>query len=276
MHTSDQSSEEKQEQLSQQPLYEFPPDYPSDYPAEEEDADNAGQKVSAQSTSSEPHPASDEAIRQGLVYPPPPSFYMKVADPENLEDNQASHSQPAFSSVPPLYAPGGQGYPPGLQQPPFAPPQAKRSRKWIWIVVAVLSVGLLGGCGLCGWAFYNIFGEAFSQATSVTTVVTNYYDAIEAHDYARAYSYVSPQGMINGMTQQTFTQQAQSYDNQFGSVTDFTPQSSGVTAVPSSNSTEISSFSLTVQVTRAKKSYNVLLTLHKVNGQWKITDFDRI
>jgi nitrate reductase NapE component len=258
MHTSDQLPENQQEQDSQQPFYEFPADYPSqDAPSEEIQADP-------------PHPPSDEEILRGLVYPPPPSFYQKAAVAEDKPETQLP---PAFSPAPANSLPPGQAYAPGVQ-PPFAQPPVRRSRKWIWIVVAVLSIGLLGGCGLCGWAFYNVVGPAFGQATNITTLVTNYYDAIKAHDYARAYSYVSPEGVISDMTQQKFIQQARSFDTQFGSVLDFTLQNPTVTT--SSDTSDIDTFSLTVQVTREKTSYNVLLTLHKVNGQWKITDFDRI
>lgn len=293
MHTSDQPSPSSEEnKQEQQPLYEFPADYLSqlDYPdAEPADPTNATNASEVEKASSPPTRSSQahdaEAIRQGLIYPPPPSFYMQPPTPQGTPEQPAPSLPPAFPD--PRYAPETQGYYPtppfaANAQPgvhpgiPAAPPVAKRSRKWIWIVVAVLSIAVLGSCGLCGWASYTLFAPAVQQATAVTGTITDYYTAIQDRDYSTAYNYISPQDKISNLTAQKFIQEAQSQDEQFGAVQKFTPQSTGIVASSSTNSTDVDTFTMTVQVTRAKETYNVTLTLHKINSQWKITNFDRI
>ncbi len=57
---------------------------------------------------------------------------------------------------------------PILAPPTLPPPPVKRSRAWIWIVVAFFSLALLAVCGGCVWAFYAILGPATQQLSGAT------------------------------------------------------------------------------------------------------------
>ncbi len=210
---------------------------------------------------------SEEAIRQGLVYPPPPSFYQNVPvllEPPSLPAGQVPQMPLNAANVPPAYVP----------IPPAQSP-VKRSRTWIWIVVSTLSIVLLVCCGLCGWGFYTIFSSAFQQATDSIGLVDDYYSSIQAKSYTTAYNDLAPQGSISGLTLDQFTQRAQALDDQYGPVLSYTlgsPQySSSANTGP-----DLTHFSIIVNVSRAKLSYSVLLTVSKIRGNWKISEFDRI
>jgi len=217
-------------------------------------------------------PVKQNREEQGLVYPPPPSFYQNMA---------VSPERPPLPSPPPMlygYAPQRSVYPTNAPPlPPYlvAPPPVKRSRKWIWFVVITLSVAFLGSVGLCGWAFSSIFTATFQQATGSVIVVNDYYTAIQAQNYAAAYSYLAPQGQISGLTQDQFVQQAQNRDTLYGVVVSYVLGQSSFASNPSTGP-DLSYMTITVNVTRNRLSYSVLLTVHQVGGSWKITDFDRI
>jgi type IV secretory pathway TrbF-like protein len=198
---------------------------------------------------------SEEAIRQGLVYPPPPWFYQNMQIPA------------APPPLPPPYPVNGQPY---ISAP--TPPPAKKSYTWIWIVAAILSLALISACGLCGWAV----ASTARQVAGSIYVVDNYYTAIKAQNYDAAYNYLAPQDDINAMTLDKFTHQAQSLDEQYGVVTAYTLNQPGYTTNPDTGP-DLSHFTMTVDITRAKqKSYTVLLTVRNFGGHWKITNFDRI
>src|SRR5579871_6828935 len=109
-----------------------------------------------------------ESIQRGFIYPPPPTFYeqqeraAEITPPYTPPRPQKEQvpgfppTSPAQSPAP--YPPGARqgftqpyypssayapapGYPPGVQ-PPFVtvPPQGKKSRRGLWILVAVLAV----------------------------------------------------------------------------------------------------------------------------------------
>ena len=274
----DQSSEEIQDPASLQ-FYEFPSEAAlPDAPLAEEQGqavhqplDPAAQPERPEHHAPQSHP--EEAIRQGLVYPPPPSFYQNMPIP----------AKEAYTEVPPRPI-NPQPYPVGptsyasVQAPPsIAPAQLapKKSRRWIWIVVATMSVALLAGCGLCSWGAYNIFVPAYQQANGSLNAVTGYYSAIQAKNYESAYSYLAPSGSISGLTLAQFTQQAQSADSQYGPVLSYTPQPVVSLSDPN-NPPSLSRLTLTVNVGRSSKSYTVLLTTSQVGNSWKIVDFDKI
>jgi hypothetical protein len=300
MQTSNQFPEEPEkakegseaEQLSQ-PFYEFPVPY-SAWGEEKQNAASREAEVpqpadvpvlkSASETAKLQGPQED-LIRQGLVYPPPPSFYQQA---------QATPMQPhPFLSVPPPVAPhpgvgshaplppqapghipsGGYG-PPFAPVPPMQPPR-KKSYKWIWISVSILVVLLLAACGVCGWAFSQFVTPLVQSETNAIDGANSYYAALQAQDYAGAYQYLQPQGTIQGLTQATFTQHAQDADNQYGTVRSYVTGAVNV-GTNSNTGLNFSRFTVVMSVTRTKQSYSVLLTLQKSGNDWKIVDFDRI
>jgi hypothetical protein len=168
--------------------------------------------------------------------------------------------------------------------PALPPPPVKRSRAWIWIVVAFFSLAVLAVCGGCAWAFYAILGPATQQVSGATTVVNDYYSNIKAQNYTAAYLDLSLNNQ-NSLTQEQFVQQAQARDVQYGRVTSYLL--AGLSPSPSMTGTDPfnSTFTATVDVTRCKGesstshscfNYNAVLTLQKVAGQWKIVEFYKI
>ena len=173
---------------------------------------------------------------------------------------------------------------PTLAPPALLPTPVKRSRAWIWIVVAFFSFALLAACGGCVWAFYAILGPATQQLSGATRVVNDYYGNIEAQNYAAAYLDLSLNNQ-NSLTQEQFVQQAQARDVQYGRVTSYLL--AGLSPSPSTTGTDPfnSTFTTTVDVTRCKGesstshscfNYNAVLTLQKVAGRWKIVEFYKI
>ena len=267
---------EPEEPQAFQPLYEFPPE------------------GSQFNLASQPAPITqvlpegeleylplDEAVRQGLVYPPPPSYYQNMPVlPEQLQPPLPPSSQrvgagPA-SYVPQRQMPPGnvQLYPP---QPPGAfpaympPPPAKKSYTWVWLLVTILSVIVLASCGLCGWAFYTIFNTTYQQVSGSLDVVNDYYTNLQSSNYTAAYHDLA----ITGLTQEAFSTQATKIDTQDGPVLSFTL---GQPSFQTNSNTgpNLSHFNVTVDVKRAHSSYSALLTVSKIGGSWKITYYDRL
>jgi len=169
--------------------------------------------------------------------------------------------------------------PPNL---PLTP--VKRSRAWIWIVVACVSLALLAACGSCVWALYAILGPATQQVRGATRVVDDYYSNIKTQNYTAAYLDLSLNNQ-NPLTQEQFVQQAKARDVQYGRVISFLL--AGLSFSPSTTGTDpfSSTFTATVDVTRCKGesstgrscfNYNAVLTLQKVAGRWKIIEFYQI
>lgn len=240
-----------------------------------------------------------EAIRQGRIYPPPPSFYQREETPAQIsplpiqpaqQGSQASaytyNGQAEYVPLPqagqapiPPYPPYGAPppYPPGYPYPPY-PTATKKSYKWIWILAAVLGIIILASCGICAWASSSVFGNAFQQATTVVyggrDLTNNYYEAIQNKRYSQAYSYLDSQGQLKSLTQAQYLKQAQSLDEQYGPVYRYAAGNPSVSY--DTSGTNIDHFTVPVDVTRAKKSYQVLLTVYKVSNQWKITAYTTI
>jgi len=79
---------------------------------------------------------------------------------------------------------------------------------------------------------------------------------------------------ISGLTLEDYLKQVQTSDIQSGTLL------SCVIGQPtfgtnSSSGPDLSQWSYTVNVTRAKNSYPVLVTVEKIGGSWKITYIDR-
>lgn len=228
-------------------------------------------------------PPSAEAIRQGLIYPPPPSFYQDV---EESPAQPYSPSQAPGTAPFPAYRAGAQTPTPGTEYivPPFIPvpppvSAPRTSHKWMWIVIALLAGVLVLSCGLCSWAMYLFIAPTVQDETNALTLVNDYYDAIQARNYTAAYSYLapSPQGANRGLTREQFFQQAQKRDSQYGPVHTYEPGQLSPTGTSNgSPGLNVSHLSITVNVTRAHLTYSTVLSLQKIGNSWKIVDFSSI
>lgn len=278
--------EEVVEPEAGQPLYEFPPDAldarPEAAPLTPISPEKAAQP-----------PPSSEAIQQGLIYPPPPSYYQNLP----IQAERPSLPQPprggpslgyASSQPPPLQQPSQQGgaqYPPGLPAYPAGMPvygqpykqqaPVKKSRRWLWILLSVLGVMILASCGLCGWGAYTFVSSTYQQVSGALNVVDDFYSNLQAENYSAAYSDLAPQGQIIGLTQSQFTAQARKLDQQYGPVTSFVPGQPSF-STDASTGPNLSRFTITVDIKRTHLSYTALLTVNKIGGTWKITQYDRI
>jgi len=266
-------NENEVEQASS-PLYEFPAEN-----SQLQDTPLSPQVTSQSPGDDTPSQPSEEAILQGLVYPPPPSFY------QNMSDVQSPFARPPLPLQPGANAPltfnparpQEQLYPAGLPTPPFPPaqlpgmqPPVKRSHKWVWIIVSIFAVALLVSCGLCSWAFYQLFNTTFQQESGSINVVNDYFQHIQRQSYMNAYSDLQ----ISGVTQNDFIDKVQASDAQDGSLLSFVVGTPTFRSNPDSGP-DLSQWRFTVDVTRARASYPVLLTVQKVGGSWKITYIDR-
>lgn len=299
-HIPEQSSEEQEQSVSE-PLYEFPGQAEArssqQHIATSENAEVAGKgEVIAQppldQNSDSPAPGkiksqeyTQEDILKGRVYPPPPAFYEKgqvenfasqpqIAYPAQPLPQPAGMPQAPYNGMPSMpvapFPPPYYGMPPGV----YAPPR-KKSRKWVWILVVSLIVVLLGSCGLCGWLFASAFGPAYQQAyqklSGALNTTTSYYTNIQEQHYDTAYAYLA----VQNESQSAFTKQAQSADTQFGNIQSFTPGTPIYKTDPHKGP-DLTHFTIIVTVKRAQTQYQAHLQLASVQGQWKITSFDRI
>src|ERR1051326_951140 len=278
MHSSDehpadenmkQVTDEMPEQQGFQPLYEFPPSGP---------LLNEGAQPAP---ISQVQPEAGQG-KEGFVYPPPPSYYQNMVMPPQRPVMQA----PSQSRTEQQASPGDMRYRPQTQQgtmtytPPGAPPsvshpQVKKSYKWAWIIATILGVAVLASCGLCGWGAYNLFSTTFHQISGSVNVVNDYYTDLQSQNYTAAYGDLAPQGQISGLTQAQFISQAMQRDTQYGPVLSFVPGQPSFSNNPTTGP-NLSRFTITVDVKRTHLSYTVLLTMIKVRGVWKITEYDQI
>ena len=99
----------------------------------------------------------------------------------------------------------------------------------------------------------------------------DYYKDIQNQDYTDAYQYLQ----VSNLTQADFIQQAQSSDAQNGAVRSFIAEQPSFTTNPNTGP-NLSQWRITVDVTREKSSYPVLLTVQQFGKTWKITYFDKV
>lgn len=281
-----------------QPLYEFPPDAPDARP----EATPLTHVLPEEAVQPK---LSAEAIQQGLVYPPPPSYYQNLPiqterpflpqaprggtsipnglayAPSQYPPVQQQPSQQGGTQYPPPGLPAYPAYPaypagmPVYGQPYQQQPPVKKSRRWLWILLSVLGVIMLASCGLCGWGAYTFVSSTYQQVSGALNVVDDFYSNLQAENYSAAYSDLAPQGQIIGLTQSQFTVQASKLDQQYGPVTSF------VLGQPSfsndaNTGPNLSRFTITVDIKRTRLSYTALVTVKKIGGTWKITQYDRI
>lgn len=264
---------EDNSEMEPPPLYEFPAGMP---PSAPESSVLAGEE--------RVQPPSEEDIRRGLVYPPPPSYYQNMQIPlerpplsqPRVANGQTLYPQNNFVPTPQFYPAGTQMQ--GTQAPPFSPPQfpgtqppVKKSRKWLWIILSTFAVVFLVSLGLCSWAFYNLFSTTFQQVSGAMNVAQSYYNDIQNQDYVDAYQYLQ----VSNLTLADFVQQARTRDTQNGAVQSFSVEQPTFTNNPTTGP-DLSQWRATVDVTRAQTSYPVLLTVQKIDNSWKITYFDTI
>ncbi len=189
---------------------------------------------------------------QPPVQPPPYGQPPAYGQPPQVPP---PYGQPQYGGVPPI--------PPGYA----APPQQKKSLKWLWITLSIVIGVFVLGCAGCVSVFL------FASRSGPDSAVQSYYDAIKKQDYTTAYTFLAPGATFtnpqNGQTipipsQQVYTTAAMGLDKDLGILTDY-QTSSG-----SDNNHMI------VTVTRGGKQYTIHLTLTKVNNDWKITNADGI
>ena len=147
------------------------------------------------------------------------------------------------------------------------------------IVLAMLGGVLLLSCGLCTWAGYILIAPTVQDQANAVSLVNNYYEAIQSRNYSDAYSYLALQGTGSSLTREQFIQQAESRDSQYGPVRSYVSEQASLSPNTNGGSTtglNLSHLTITVNVSRARLSYPVVLSLKKVGGSWKIVDFDRI
>ena len=202
--------------------------------------------------------------------PQPPPYGQQPYQQQPTQYSQPPYGQPDQQYAPP-YGQPQYGVPP---VPNYAQPQQqkKRSLRWLWITLAII-VGLVllvcGGCVIAGGFLAKTVAAPF-------TTVNQYYGAIKAQDYTKAYSYLdsnatlTPQGQANipVTSVDTFTLAARAVDTSAGPVSSYNIANTNV-----NNNTA----TITVHVTRGSHSYDVHLQLRDVgNGNWKIVSGDGI
>ena len=260
MHSPDQEAPEEKiqqpadgtpEQQEFQPLYEFPA---------------TPETVAA-------YVPGNEAAQQGFVYPPPPSYYEKMAVPAQQVPMPGSAGNSFIAApVPPGPIPGGLApYP-----PPVAPqPPVKKSKKWVWIVVSIVSVVILASCGLCSWGFYSFFLPTYRQISGSVDVVNDYYTNLQARNYQAAYRDLAPQAQISNLTEDQFAKQAAERDASYGPVASFVLNPPSF-RIDSQTGPDLSHCTITVDLKRSHLSYKAQLTLSKIGNNWKIVAYDQI
>ena len=184
--------------------------------------------------------------------------------------SQQSRYQRTKSSSPKLLS----SFPKSSRQFPYTIPrpgsgrflsqQKKISRRWLWILIGVVCVLIIG---------------AFLVARYLTTlagpVVTadNYYQAVLQKNYTLAYSYLASNATLTSQNQKVpigpqkdYTTSARLLDSNIGPVTKYT--------VATTNDTTL----LIINVTRIKNArpvqYSVHFTMIQVDGMWKIKDMN--
>ena len=189
--------------------------------------------------------------------------------PQQPPYEQQWGQQPPQNYAPTQYVAPAYGAQPA---PGYMPPhQPKRSRRGLWIALAVIGGLIVLSCGVCGILFATGVGFFAKTVAGPAITVNQYYSAVEKQDYNTAFSYISTNlTASNGqtLTHELYTTAAQALDTVKGKVTNFS-----VGSISTSNNVA----SVTVSVTRGSASpYDVHLQLQQINGSWKITSYDNI
>lgn len=209
----------------------------------------------------------------------PPNPYGQPPPPYGQPPTQYSppnpYGQPPTEYVPPPYEqpPYGQPQYGGVAPvPTYAQPQQqpKKSRRGLWIALAIIGAIIVLACGGCAIASAAGIGFFASTIGASTTAANAYYQAIEKQDYTTAYSHLAPNRVTPSgqqVTQDLFATAAQGLDTSKGPVTSFNQTSINV---------DNGVAKVTMAVTRNGATYDVHLELQQINGDWKITSYDNI
>lgn len=175
---------------------------------------------------------------------------------------------------PPYEPPPTQFAPPFGQSQYAASPPPKKSRRGIWIALAIVGAILVLACGGCVAAAIAGVGFFARSLTAPSAVASGYYQAIENQQYDVAYSYLDTNSLSlqeQQITAQTFSLAAEARDGADGKVTRFSQ-----TNISVNTTNGVSTAAVTLSVTRGKQTYLVHLQMQEENDVWKITDFDTI
>jgi hypothetical protein len=225
---------------------------------------------------------SEQAAWQNFVYPPPPSFYENLQVPSEriplprqpaagTPDQQTLGS--TLQEKSPLAAMQAPTLPPGPTY--VGAPPARRSTRWVLILIAVVGSALLLSCGLCSWAFVSAANVTYERVTHASNTLDDFYHSIQKRDYSAAYTYLAPGRELNGLTLSDFTRKAQQREASYGAIRAYTQEQPTFGTDPAIG-LDFSRVLIPVAVTRDKLSYTATLTLSKINGSWKIVNFDQI
>ncbi|HVB74158.1 MAG TPA: hypothetical protein VNE38_11445 [Ktedonobacteraceae bacterium] len=231
--------------------------------------------------------ATARDIQQGLVYPPPPSYYQNMVAPAEPPPLPAKSLQPQpvqprppeattrssaqkqyDASKPPVKEMQPTYYAPGQYRDMVPPPPVRRSHRQLWVIVAIISVSALLLCGAGSWALFNVFGALYQQANTGTPVVQDFYQNLLSQNYSGAYADLQ----INRLTSATFIQEAQAVNSQYGQIVSFNIDTTAFNASNSAPNT--THWQVTVNVTRQYASYSVPVVTDSINGNWLITSID--
>lgn len=285
-----------------QPLYEFSPEHlQSNNPVIQPPPAPVTQVLPLENTAQaapEALPVDEDAVRKGLVYPPPPSFYQNMqplATPPLLPPVPSQLLQPRYGQPgqpapvnPGVVPPQTQGQhiprqpqtPQGFYPPTYPPPYERRppvrkSRRWLWITLSIVGVVLLLTCGLCSWAAYNFLAPAVQGVSGSLNVVNDYYGDLQTKNYAAAFGDINTQYELSGLTETKFAQEASTRESQYGPILSFTPGQPAYASTPSGGF-DFTRFTISVDVKRAKLSYTTTLYVREIGNNWKITNFDSV
>jgi hypothetical protein len=289
------------------PLYEFPPEHlQSNNPAIQSPPAPITHILPLEDAA----PVDEEAIRTGLVYPPPPSYYQNMQPltaPPLLPPVQPQPLQPRSGQpgpLPPMQPapvnPGAvppqmqgqqiprqpqasqaqQGFYPPSYPPPFVPPYERRptvrkSRRWLWITLSIVGAVLLLTCGLCSWAAYNFLAPAVQGVSGSLNVIDDYYGSLQTKNYAAAFGDINTQYELSSLTETRFVQEASRRDSQYGPILSFTPGQPAYASTPNGGF-DFTRFTVSVDVKRAKLNYTTTFSVRKIGSNWKITNFDSV
>jgi len=167
------------------------------------------------------------------------------------DPTQPFSGQQLAPAEPTLYSPGIAATSP--------PSPRKPSRRWLWITLVICVLVLAGG------ATTTIIVLMTNSARTVSTVVEDYYTAVERQEYVRAYTYVDHQSFtFNGQgvfSQIEYTQVARTTDLRLGKLTAYT-----ITNVIITQGTA----TVIVDRTRSGKAREVIVHLRHVGNTWEI------
>ena len=226
---------------------------------------------------------SEEEVLKGIIYPPPPSFYQKVRVPEGVEEREKRKTVPERYTPEAARAAIGYTQPKGteviergkVETKAGVGKQVKRSKRWMWVVSAIMGVALIASCSLCGWVGYSLFSSVFQEALGARDTINTYYSELQSKDYNKAYGYLKLEGEQSKLTREEYMQQAEQEDAQLGPILSYTPSTPAFSTDPSQGG-DISQSTVMVQVGRKQGQYSVKLTLRREGNGWKISSYSRL